>query len=121
MSGTGLKRVQAFFFANSLGHEPVRSWLAELDRPDRKLIGRALMTVEFGWPVGMPISRPMGGGLHELRVTLGNQRAARVFFYIDRAERLILLHAMLKTTRATPERDLELARRRMREHQRSIG
>jgi phage-related protein len=32
---------------------------------------------------------------------------------------LILLHAMTKARRATPKTDLDLAQRRMREHQRS--
>jgi phage-related protein len=77
------------------------------------------MTLEFSWPVGMPLSRPMGQGLHELRVTISGNRAARVFFYVDRKQRLILLHAMTKARRATPKTDLDLAQRRMREHQRS--
>ena len=79
-----------------------------------------LMTLEFGWPVGMPLSRPMGRGLHELRVVLSEQRRARVFFYLETEQRLILLHSFVKKTRATPERELEIARKRMSEHQRSI-
>jgi phage-related protein len=121
MSQSRLKRVRAFFFASGAGRQPVRDWLMALDRGDRKRIGRALMTLEFGWPVGMPLSRPMGHGLHELRATISRGRAVRVFFYIDREQRLILLHAITKTTRVTPKDDLDLARRRMREHQRSIG
>ncbi len=114
-----LKRVQAFFFATESGHEPVREWLIALDREDRREIGRSLMTLEFSWPVGMPLSRPMGRGLHELRVTISGNRSARIFFYVDRKQHLILLHAMMKASRATPSKDLDLARRRMREHQRS--
>jgi phage-related protein len=120
MRTSRLKRVPAFFFASQSGHEPVREWLMALERGDRKVIGRALMTLEFGWPVGMPLSRPMGHGLHELRVTASSRREARVFFYIDRQERLILLHSIIKTARSTPRHDLDLARRRMREHQRGI-
>lgn len=120
MRTSRLKRVPAFFFANQSGHEPVREWLMALERNDRRIVGRALMTLEFGWPVGMPLSRPMGNGLHELRVIVSSRREARVFFYIDRGQRLILLHAIIKTTRSTPRHDLDLARRRMREHQRSL-
>ena len=119
MSRPGLKRVQAFFFATESGQAPVREWLMALDREDRRELGRNLMTLEFGWPVGMPLSRPLGQGLHELRVTISGNRAARVLFYVDRKQRLILLHAMTKASRATPRKDLALARRRMREHQRS--
>ena len=121
MKSSGMKRVQAFFFATQSSHEPVREWLKALDREDRRDIGRDLMTLEFGWPIGMPLARAMGDGLHELRVKLARNRNARILFYVDREERLILLHAFLKRSRTTPKRDLDLARQRMREHQRSIG
>lgn len=75
-----LKRVQAFFFTSQGGREPVKEWLMDLPRVDRRELGRGLMTLEFGWPVGMPLTRPMGQGLHELRIDLAGNRAARVFF-----------------------------------------
>ena len=91
-----------------------------LSKDDRREVGRMLMTLEFGWPVGMPLSRPMGRGLHELRADLSGQRRARVFFYIDSEHRMILLHAFVKKTRATPANELEIARKRMADHHRSI-
>jgi phage-related protein len=91
-----------------------------LAREDRREVGRSLMSLEFGWPIGMPLSRAMGKGLHELRVTIGRRRAARVFFYLDRKQRLVLLHAIIKQSQTTPKRDLDLARERMQEHQRSV-
>jgi phage-related protein len=115
-----MKRVSAFFYAVASGNEPVREWLMELDREDRRVAGQALMTLEFGWPVGMPLSRPMGRGLHELRVDLLDHRQARIIFYIDQQQRLILLHAFIKKTRTTPMRYLELARKRMADHQRGV-
>ncbi len=118
---SGMKRVQAFFFTTQTGREPVREWLLSLEREDRREIGRGLMTLEFGWPVGMPLSRPMGNGLHELRVDLFRNRTARIFFYLDREERLILLHGNLKKSRATAKSDLDLARHRMKAHQRNPG
>src|SRR4051794_31857256 len=108
-----MKRVHAFFYSSRSGREPVREWLMTLSKDDRREVGRMLMTLEFGWPVGMPLSRPMGRGLHELRADLEEQRRARVFFYVDSQQRLILLHAFVKKTRATPERELEIARNRM--------
>ena len=55
MSRPRLKRIQAFFCATESGHEPVREWLMALDREDRREIGRSLMSLEFGWPIGMPL------------------------------------------------------------------
>ncbi len=114
-----LKRVQAFFFSSALGHEPVREWLMELSRDDRREIGRGLMTLEFGWPIGMPLARPMGQALHELRIDLSGNRSARVLFYVDVEQRLVLLHAFMKSSRATPKSDLDIARNRMKQHRRS--
>jgi phage-related protein len=115
-----LKRVEAFFFENESGREPVRDWLIALPRDDRRDVGRGLMTLEFGWPIGMPLARAMGQGLHELRIDLSNRRSARVLFYIDSAQRLVLLHAFMKSSRTTPKSDLELARSRMKQHRRSL-
>ena len=114
-----LKRVRAFFFRMQSGHEPVREWLMSLDREDRREIGRSLMTVELGWPIGMPLTRAMGGGLHELRVVVRHGDCARILFYIDRLERIVLLHAFMKQSRATPKHELDLACKRMNQHRRS--
>ena len=43
-------------------------------------MGLAMRTVQVGWPLGMPLSRPMGGGLHELRVSLKGKQEARLLF-----------------------------------------
>ena len=48
-------------------------------------------------------ARPMGQGLHELRIALSGNRAARVFFYVDGVQRMVLLHAFLKSSRTTPK------------------
>jgi len=53
---THCKRVPAIFFRTEAGGEPLREWLKSLPSPeDRKLIGEDIKTVEFGWPVGMPV------------------------------------------------------------------
>ena len=119
MVASGLKRVQARFFLTESGREPVKDWLLGLDRADRREVGRDLMTLEFGWPIGMPLSRPIGAGLHELRSTISGRRECRIFYYVDRFQQLILLHAFIKRSRATPKAELHLARERMKQHQRS--
>lgn len=113
------KRVPAIFFRSEAGGEPVRQWLKSLPSPDdRKRIGEDIKTVEFGWPVGMPVCRPLRDGIHEVRTRLAQNRIARVLFYIDKKSRMVLLHAFIKKTRETPATDLELARRNKRKHER---
>src|SRR5579871_5131674 len=68
------KRIPAIFFRTEAGGEPVRDWLKSLSRDDRKLIGIDIMTVEFGWPIGMPVCRPLRQGLYEVRSTSAENR-----------------------------------------------
>ncbi len=53
------KRVIVRFFRTDPGNEPVRKWLKGLAPEDRKEIGTDLQTLEFGWPVGMPLCRSL--------------------------------------------------------------
>ena len=117
---TPMKRVPAIFYRTEAGTEPVRSWLKAMDPKDRRLIGEDIKTVEFGWPVGMPACRPLGDGMYEVRTSLPENRIVRVFFYIDRRQRMVLLHGIIKKTRTTPEADLDLARRNMRKHEKGL-
>jgi hypothetical protein len=52
-----LKKLSAVFYRSTGGVEPVRDWLKELPPADRSIIGHDIGTVEFGWPVGMPVCR----------------------------------------------------------------
>lgn len=46
-----------------------------LAKEERKLIGDDIKTVEYGWPIGMPVCRGLGGGLYEVRTELKNKIA----------------------------------------------
>jgi phage-related protein len=118
--GGSMKRVPAIFFRTAAGHEPVREWLKAMDAEDRRRIGEDIKTVEFGWPVGMPTCRAMGGGLHEVRTRLPGNRLVRLLFYIDPLERMVVLHGFVKKSRATPPADLALARANKRAHEGSL-
>jgi phage-related protein len=72
--------------------------------------------VQFGWPIGMPLCRPLGGGLWEVRSSLTSRRIARVLFFFE-GDRIGVVHGFIKKTQKTPADDLDLARRRMKEMQ----
>lgn len=114
------KRVPAIFFRTGAGGEPVRDWLRGLSGDDRKRIGEDIKTVEFGWPIGMPVCRALGDGICEVRTSLAQNRIARVLFYIDKRGRMVLLHGFVKKTQKTPEADLELAKTNKSKHQRGL-
>jgi len=110
------KPVPLAFWRSATGREPVREWLKSLSREDKRTIGRDIAEVQFGWPVGLPLCRPLSGGLWEVRSSLATRREARVFFGFHEGV-LIALHAIIKKTRKAPAEDLDLARRRLKEMQ----
>ncbi len=79
----------------------------------RKAIGADIKTVQFGWPVGMPIARKLAPGLWEVRSNIPDG-IARLIFTVVGAE-MVLLHGFVKKTNATPKADLALATGRMKE------
>jgi phage-related protein len=106
-----LKRLPASFYRTDMGREPVREWLKELEPEDRKIIGEDIKDAEFSWPIGMPLVRPLGNDLWEIRSSLPRGRIARVLFCVER-DRMVLLHGFMKKTQKTPQRDIDLALKR---------
>lgn len=111
------KRFPAIFYRSANGVEPVRDWLRSLDQADRRALGHDIGKAEFGWPVGMPLCRNVGGGLWEVRSNLPLGRIARVFFCVGGGQ-MVLLHGFMKKTEKTPHSDLALARRRQQDIER---
>ena len=68
----------------------------------------------FGPDLGMPHTQAMGGGLFELRLK-GAEGIARVFYCTVVDRRIVVLHQFVKKTPRTPRRELETARRRMKD------
>jgi phage-related protein len=108
------KKLPAFFYQAPSGKEPVRAWIKSLSLEDRQLVGRDVQKVEFGWPIGMPYCRSLGKGLWEVRSDLTDGKIGRVIFCVI-GGRMVLLHGFIKKTQKTPERDIELASKRMKE------
>ncbi len=101
------------FFKTEAGNEPVREWLKELSATDRKVIGEDIKTVQFGWPLGMPLVRKMEKDIWEVRIHL-QSRIARILFTVVQSV-MVLLHGFIKKTQSTPKEDLELARNRIKQ------
>ena len=78
----------------------------------KKIVGVDVKTVEFGWPIGMPVCKPLGNGLYEVRSNLQSNKIARIIFCIEGPE-MILLHSFIKKSQKTPQNDLGIARRRL--------
>jgi phage-related protein len=108
------QKIELVFYKSAKGNEPVREWLLEMPVEHRRLVGHDLMLVQFGWPIGMPLVRPMGKGLFEVRTDLPDRTTARVLFCFHAGE-LYALHGFIKKARATPPAELKLAQGRKKE------
>ena len=109
-----LTPIPLVFWKAPSGREPVREWLNGLPKEDRRVIGRDVAKVQYGWPIGLPVCRPLSGGLWEVRSSLPSKREVRVLFgFHDGA--LFALHAFIKKTQRTVSNDLALARKRLNE------
>lgn len=109
-----MKRVKAVFYESGSGNMPVREWLLSLDREDRRIIGEDIATVEFGYPIGMPVCRSLENGLYEVRSDISDGKIARVIFIVKRGY-MVLLHGFIKKTQKTPKQDVDLAAKRAKE------
>jgi len=106
-----MKVLNIVFYKKSSGSEPVRDWLKSLPNEDMKLIGHDLKTVEFGWPMGMPLVRKLDKLLWEVRINLTSNKIARVLFTVKDSV-VVLLHAFIKKSQKTPDNDLKLGKSR---------
>ena len=110
MVHSAVKKITVRFYRSGAGREPIREWLQELQRDDCRDIGHDIKTVEYGWPLGMPLVEKLDRDLWEVRIDLTGNRIARVFFtVVDHV--MVLLHGIIKKTQKTPQQDLTLAKR----------
>lgn len=114
MTGGPQRIIHAEFYRSARGREPVRDFLLhQLGADERKLVAKDIRTVEYGWPLGMPVCRNLRNGLLEVRSDLG-ERICRILFCLD-GGRMILLHGFIKKAQATPAVEMQTALRRKKE------
>ncbi len=101
------------FFKTGTGNEPVRDWLKSLSSSEKKLIGEDIKTVQFGWPIGMPLVRKLGSDIWEVRIHL-KDKIARVLFTVFENQ-IVLLHGFIKKTQKTQMDDMNLAIMRLKQ------
>lgn len=114
---TSARRLPAHFYRTATGTEPVRDWLRELSRAERKIVGEDIAYMQYKWPSGKPRVDHLRGAVWEVRSTIGN-RIARVLFAVEKSI-VILLHGFIKKTQKTDAADIELALKRFKEWNRA--
>jgi phage-related protein len=89
----------------------VESWPSDVIADYQRLIN---LLISYGPDIGMPHSRAIGGGLFELRPR-GRSGIGRAFYCFLMGKRVIIVHVFIKKSQDTPEKELKLARKRMKE------
>jgi len=112
VAAKGSPKLSVRFYRESSGSEPVRDWLKGMPEQERREIGVDIKTVQFGWPLGMPLVDHVEGDIWEVRTRLAT-RIVRVLFSLEGSD-MVLLHGFIKKERKTPKSDLDLARQRLR-------
>jgi len=79
-----------------------------------RYIGLTDRMIEYGPNLGLPHTDAFGGGLFELRLK-GAEGIARVFFCTMIGQEIVMLNSFIKKTQKTPEKELKLAKQRMKE------
>jgi phage-related protein len=83
----------------------------------RGALGKAIFDLQKGEVLAMPLSRPMpsiASGVEELRIR-DRTGIYRAFYYARSPRGILVIHAFVKKTQATPKQELDLGKKRLRE------
>jgi phage-related protein len=108
--------LQAVFFETESGNQPVRDFILERSREDRKEIGSDIFAVQKGFPLGLPLVENINTDLWEIRSHIPDG-ICRIIFTVYR-ETMVLLHGFVKKTQKIPPKELKTAKRRLAEFRR---
>ena len=98
-------------------HPKARATLKSFPEEVRREFGKAIFDLQKGKTLAMPLLRQMptvAAGVEELRVK-DRRGAYRAFYYARLANAVLIFHAFEKKTARTPQRDITLARKRLKE------
>ncbi len=99
------------FYTDQRGKSPALEFINDLPVLEQAKIRNALRLLkEFGVQLGMPHARHIQGKLWELR-----PGGIRLFYFAHIEERFVILHGFRKKSQKTPEREVNIALRRMNE------
>jgi phage-related protein len=100
-------------YFHSRVHAAIESWPVDVLADYARLVE---LLIEHGPSLRLPYSRALGGGLFELRPR-GRSGIGRAFYCFLLGKRIVVVHAFVKKTEQTPDKELALARKRVKEVQ----
>jgi len=107
--------MQVLFYETSFGRSPVEDFIESLQKQDQARFAEVIDGIErYGLAYSRVQFKPLRGKLWEVKFSApgGGYRAAYVMMS---GEAMVWLHAFRKSTQKTPQRDLDLAEKRIKE------
>jgi phage-related protein len=101
----------------ALFHPAAKAAIRAFPDDVRRELGKAIFDLQKGDSLGMPVSRPMPSvapGVAELRIR-DRHGIYRAFYYSLSPRGILVFHAFVKKSQATPGHDLDLGKRRLKE------
>ncbi len=98
-------------------HPAARAAIRSFPEDVRQELGKAIFDLQKGAALAMPLSRPMPSikpGAAELRIR-DQSGIYRAFYYSRLPRGILIFHAFVKKTQATPVRELNLGKKRLKE------
>jgi phage-related protein len=110
----GRKPLMVIFYQSEQGNQPVKDFLKERSKEDKKAIGADIFKVQMGFPMGEPLGKPIKNTncLWEVRSTIPDG-ICRVFFTVADSK-MVLIHAFTKKTQKLPSDELKTAIARLK-------
>lgn len=96
-------------YFNNKTHDQIKQWPIKLKA---KFVKTIVLIKKHGPNLGLPTTKPLGGGLFEIRIK-AQEGIGRAFFCYVKNNKIIILHGFIKKTQETPKNDIELARKRL--------
>jgi phage-related protein len=104
------------YYKDAKGNEPVKEFLNSLSSPAKAKMMRLIeFLAERGVLLKEPYTKQIKRKIRELRVK-DKQGAIRILYFTYTGKRFVLLHGFIKKTDKTPEREIEIAEKRMNEY-----
>ena len=98
-------------------HPKVRDSLRSFPEEVRKAFGKVIHELQKGIRLQFPLSRPMPEvmiGVEELRIR-DRSGAYRAFCFSKSSRGILVFHAFIKKTEKTPNREIEIGKKRLTE------
>jgi len=98
-------------------HHSIQETIRSFPIGTKKALGKVILELQNGVSIGMPLSKAMPSiarGVHEIRLK-DKDGIYRVFYFTKVKDKILIFHAFQKKTQKTPKKDIDLAKKRLKE------